>query len=265
MLPSQRTEGGFTRAVAVIPARYASTRFPGKPLADLLGRPMIAWVVAACLEARSLAGVYVATDHEGIADAARKAGATAVMTPPDLASGTDRVALAAEGIDADVFINVQGDEPAIDPRDLDLLAGAFGGANPPRMATLARAAGPGTDFSSPDVVKLVRARNGDALYFSRCAIPYRRDAEGGAPTLIHVGVYAYTAESLKLFARMDVSPLERTEKLEQLRALEAGWRIRVLDALGLPGVGVDRPEDMARATALLLERGFSKCVPNSFS
>lgn len=239
------------RIVAVIPARYDSSRFPGKPLASILGKPMIAWVVEAVKKAGSLSGVCVATDHEGIAGAARNAGAIIRMTDPALPSGTDRVAEAARTLDADVVINVQGDEPLTDPRDLDNLAALFTGGQMPKLATLAREARPDEDVSSPDLVKVVRAANLDALYFSRSLIPFPRDGEGFAPTLIHLGIYAYTAGSLMEFTGMTVSPLERTEKLEQLRALEAGWKIKVIDAVGLRGLGVDRPEDIARAEALL--------------
>lgn len=239
------------RIMAVIPARYESSRFPGKPLAKLLGRPMIAWVVEAAKKAGSLSGVCVATDHEGIARAAEEAGALVRMTDPALPSGTDRVAAAALTLNADAIINVQGDEPLTDPRDLDNLAALFTGGDPPRMATLAREARPGEDVASPDVVKVVRAANLDALYFSRSPIPFPRDGESYAPTLVHLGIYAYTRESLAAFTSLGEGRLERTEKLEQLRALEAGWKIKVIDAVGTRGLGVDRPEDIARAEALL--------------
>lgn len=243
------------RAAAIIPARWASSRFPGKPLAPLLGKPMIAWVVEAASMAARVEAVCVATDDERIAEAARAAGALVVMTSPDCASGTDRVAAAAKELPAEVYLNVQGDEPMIDPRDLDRLVAAFDGANPPRMATLARVLADPAEASNPNAVKVVRSALGDALYFSRSPIPYYRDCaagEGGAPpTLLHVGVYAYTAGALFDFAAMGEAGLERAEKLEQLRALEAGWRIRVVDALGAPGVGVDRPEDLEKAENLL--------------
>lgn len=244
------------RAAAVIPARWASTRFPGKPLALLSGRPMIAWVVEAALRAKRLEGVYVATDHDGIAEEAERAGAKTIKTSPDLPSGTDRVAAAAREIGADVYVNVQGDEPAVDPRDLDRLAASFDGDAPPMMATLARPLDDPSRAADPNVVKVVRSLAGDALYFSRSPIPHYRDGQAldGVPTLLHVGVYAYTEKALFEFTKMGEGGLERAEKLEQLRALEAGWRIRVLDALGLPGVGVDTPEDLKRAEELLAAR-----------
>lgn len=216
---------------------------------------MIAWVVEAALAAKRLSGVCVATDSEEILKAAMEAGAKGVLTDPDLPSGTDRIAAAAREFGADLYLNVQGDEPLIDPRDLNRLVAAFDGENPPAMATLARTAPSGCEVGSPDLVKVVRAANGDALYFSRSPIPYYREPESDAlPTLLHVGVYAYTARALEDFTKLCPSPLERAEKLEQLRALEAGWRIRVIDAVGAPGVGVDRPEDAARAEKQLAER-----------
>jgi 3-deoxy-manno-octulosonate cytidylyltransferase (CMP-KDO synthetase) len=261
------------RAIAVIPARYASTRFPGKPVYPLLGRPMIEWVVEAARKSPAIAEVCVATDDERIADVARSCGALVAMTSPDCASGTDRVAEAARAVpelsSADVFVNVQGDEPALDPRDLDLLVGAFDCAEPPQMATLARPIDDAEELWSPDVVKVVRAFGGDALYFSRSPLPHYRDAWSGdvlgsvdapksAPAgavapLAHIGVYAFTAEALQAFPRLPKGRLESAESLEQLRALEAGWKIRVLDCVGRPGVGVDRPEDVPAAEALLSE------------
>lgn len=254
------------RAVAVIPARYASTRFPGKPLVPLLGKPMIAWVVEAAARARSLSGVWVATDHGGIAEAARAAGAGVVMTSAECASGTDRVAEAARAVEADVYVNVQGDEPLADPADLDALAAAFEGPSPPEMATLARPIGAGAaaELWNPDVVKVVCGTCGDALYFSRSPIPYFREAwppgSGGVPApasgpapLRHYGVYAYTRPALLAFSSLPRGRLEEAESLEQLRALEAGWRIRVVTAAG-ESVGVDRPEDLPRAERALRER-----------
>lgn len=259
------------RAIAVIPARYASTRFPGKPIYPLLGRPMIEWVVRAARGSAAVAEVCVATDDERIAEAARDCGALVAMTSPDCASGTDRVAEAAlqlkevHGLEADVFVNLQGDEPALDPRDLDTLVAAFDCEEPPQMATLARPINDASELWSPDVVKVVRGFGGDALYFSRSPLPHYRDGWSGEPSLpkaapegavtplAHIGVYAFTAKALQAFPRLPKGQLEEAECLEQLRALEAGWKIRVLDSRGRPGVGVDRPEDVAAAEALLSE------------
>lgn len=254
------------RAVAVIPARYASTRFPGKPLVPLLGKPMIAWVVDAAARARSLSGVWVATDHEGIAAAAREAGAQVVFTSAECASGSDRVAEAARSVDAEVYVNLQGDEPLVDPADVDALVSVFEGASPPEMATLASTLEPdaASDLWSPDVVKVVCGAGGDALYFSRSPIPYYRDAwprgcadvsppSGHPAPLRHYGVYAYTRRALLEFPNLPRGRLERAESLEQLRALEAGWRIRVVTARG-ESLGVDRPEDLPRAEEALRAR-----------
>ena len=257
------------RAIAVIPARHASTRFPGKPLALLLGRPMVAWVVEAARRAGSLAEVCVATDHEEIARAARTAGARAVMTSPACATGTDRVAEAVRGLDADVVVNLQGDEPALDPTDIDRLVAVFSETeDPPQMATLARRSADASEVWSPDAVKVVCARNGDALYFSRSPLPYYRDAwrgreagaeppSGAVAPLIHMGVYAFGRQYLDAFPRLPSGQLEQAESLEQLRALEAGWRIRVVMSREGVSIGVDRPEDLPRAEAALKSLGRS--------
>ncbi len=252
------------RAIAVVPARFASTRFPGKPLAPLLGRPMIAWVVEAALRARELEEVWVATDHPGIAEAAESAGARVALTSPECPSGTDRAAEVAKQVAADVYVNLQGDEPLADPRDLGALVAAFGGGDAPQMATLAKPLTSPEGLWSPDVVKVVCGELGDALYFSRAPIPYYREAwswgGAGAPApaglvapLQHLGVYAYTREALLAFPRLPRGALEAAESLEQLRALEAGWRIRVIAARG-ESIGVDRPEDVQRAEEVLKAR-----------
>ncbi len=252
------------RVVAVIPARYGSSRFPGKPLTPVLGRPLIAWVVDAARRATRVAEVLVATDHDGIAAAAREAGARAVMTPPDCPSGTDRVAVTARSVAADVYVNLQGDEPLLDPRDVDALARVFDHEPDTRMATLSRPLADPSELACPDVVKVVCDGSGHALYFSRAPIPYFRDAwgpagpgpvpPGGVEPLKHLGVYAYRRDALLEFAQLPEGRLEAAERLEQLRALEAGWRIRVLPAR-TDSVGVDRPGDVARVEALLRARG----------
>jgi 3-deoxy-manno-octulosonate cytidylyltransferase (CMP-KDO synthetase) len=239
------------RAAAVIPARYASTRFPGKPLALLLGRPMIAHVVERAREAGCFAEVLVATDDDRIALAASAAGARPVMTG-DCRSGTDRVAVAAREVDADVFLNIQGDEPALPPANLQLLAGYLL-ANPGvEMATLALG-GTAEDLANPNVVKLVQAADGRALYFSRAAIPFQRTASA---SLIrrHVGLYGFQREALFRFAALPECEIERCEGLEQLRALYHGMRLQVLDAPS-ETVAVDVPEDAVRAEAALRALG----------
>lgn len=244
------------RILGVIPSRYGSTRFPGKPLHPLCGRPLVAWVVDAAKRARRLDGVIVATDDGRIAAAAAAAGATAVMTPPDLPSGTDRVACAANPAPDDIVINIQGDEPLIDPALIDALADRL--AADPRWS-MATAATPVTsleDLQSRTVVKVVVDRDDGALYFSRLPIPCRRD---GSPDLSsglylrHIGIYAYRGDFLRKMVAEPPCALEKTESLEQLRALHMGARIAVLRT-GQAGLGVDTPEDAGKVEALLRAR-----------
>ncbi|HUK11818.1 MAG TPA: 3-deoxy-manno-octulosonate cytidylyltransferase [Thermoanaerobaculaceae bacterium] len=235
------------RVLAVIPARYASTRFPGKPLAPIAGKPMVAHVVARAVEAGCFAEVVVATDDERIAAAASAAGARPVMTG-ECRSGTDRVAAAAREADASVVLNVQGDEPALPPENLRLLAEFLLARPDAPIATLAL---PGTreDLDNPNVVKVVCGGDGRALYFSRAAIPYPRNA-GPAPVRRHVGLYGFQKAALLEFAGWPESGLERVEALEQLRALENGMAIHVLAARA-DSVAVDVPADVPRAELAL--------------
>jgi 3-deoxy-manno-octulosonate cytidylyltransferase (CMP-KDO synthetase) len=228
------------RVAVIIPARYGAQRFPGKLLADLAGRPLVAHVVERALRARGVDEVAVATDDQRIARAAEAAGARAIVTGP-AETGSDRVAQAARALSPrpGIVVNLQGDEPLIEPEAVERLVAVMqqGGVE---MATLGR----------PQVVKVVTDLAGDALYFSRAAIPHRR--AGGASPLAraHVGVYAFTAEFLERFASLPPGRLEREEALEQLRVLESGLKIRVVEA-GYRGFGVDTPEDLERARALL--------------
>ena len=235
------------RALAVIPARYASTRFPGKPLAPIAGRPMVAHVVERALEAGCFAAVLVATDDERIARAAADAGARPVITG-ECRSGSDRVAAAIRDLDADTVVNVQGDEPAVPPQNLRLLA-EFLRAHPDApMATLALPGSP-ADLDNPNIVKVVCDLAGRALYFSRAAIPYPRNP---APGLVrrHVGLYGFQKAALLAFASWEETDLERAEGLEQLRALAHGMALHVLDAAA-DSVAVDVPADVPRAEAAL--------------
>ncbi len=237
------------RASVIIPARYGASRFPGKPLAELAGRPLIAHVVARALRARGVDLVAVATDDARIAAAAREAGGLAIMTG-EAATGTDRVAQAARTLHPrpEVVVNLQGDEPLIEPAAIEALLSAMDDAGV-EMATLARPLLPG-ELERPQVVKVVAAANGDALYFSRAAIPHRR-AGGGSPLArAHVGMYAFREPFLQAFARLPAGVLEAEESLEQLRALEHGHRIRVIDT-AYGGFGVDTPDDLERARGLL--------------
>ncbi len=237
------------RVAVIIPARFGAQRFPGKPLADLGGKPLVSHVIERARRARGVDLVAVATDDRRIAAAAERSGARALLTG-EAATGTDRVAEAVRRLDprADVVVNLQGDEPLVEPEAIESLAAAMveGG---PAMATLARPLDP-EELSRPQVVKVVCDRQGDALYFSRAPIPARR---GGGPSPLaraHVGLYAFTAAFLETFASLPRGELEREEELEQLRALEHGFRIRVV-ATRYRGFGVDTPEDLARARALL--------------
>jgi 3-deoxy-manno-octulosonate cytidylyltransferase (CMP-KDO synthetase) len=232
----------------IIPARYGATRFPGKPLALLAGKPLICHVIERARRARGVDLVAVATDDERIADAARQGGARALMT--GAATGTDRVAQAARQLRPrpEVVVNLQGDEPLIEPGAIEALLGAMSDPDV-RMATLARPLGEG-ELDRPHVVKVVCDARGDALYFSRAPIPHRR--AGGVSPLAraHVGIYAFREAFLQEFAALPPGRLEGEEALEQLRALEWGHRLRVVET-SYGGFGVDTPDDLERARALL--------------
>ena len=236
-----------TRVLAVIPARYSSTRFPGKPLASIAGRPMVAHVVERAREAACFDEVLVATDDERIARAAAAAGARPVMTG-ECRSGTDRVALAVRHEAAAVVLNVQGDEPALPPANLRLVA-EFLRAHPDvPMATLAL---PGTpeDLGNPNVVKVVCDLQGRALYFSRAPVPFPRNPVPGVIRR-HVGLYGFQLHALLEFAAWPETDLERAEGLEQLRALAHGMALQVLPAPA-DSVAVDVPSDVPLAEAAL--------------
>lgn len=238
--------------LAVIPARYQSSRFPGKPLADLLGQPMIAHVVARARQARRIDAVVVATDDERIADAVRGFGCDAVMTSPDHLTGTDRLAEVVATLPCRVVVNVQGDEPLIDPHVIDAVVAPMLGPNPPALATACRAVRDVDEFLSPHAVKVVTTASGDALYFSRAPIPASRDAASPVPAeaRIHLGLYAYQRPVLLRLAASPVAALEAVESLEQLRALSAGDRIQVVET-EYHSVGVDTPDDLVRVRRLL--------------
>ncbi|MFO8011737.1 MAG: 3-deoxy-manno-octulosonate cytidylyltransferase [Phycisphaerae bacterium] len=232
--------------LCVIPARYGSKRFPGKPLASDTGRPLIQHVYEAAAAASRVDTVLVATDDERIRDAVQAFGGRCVMTRADHPCGTNRVAEAAEAFpDADLVINLQGDEPDLDPALLDALINTVEGDDSIEAATLA---GPLADeeWDEPGAVKVVLDARGDALYFSRAPIPHARDGEASrrAPRLKHFGIYAYRMEALRDYAVMPPSPLERTERLEQLRWLECGRRMFVLVTDARPA-GIDTPDDYA--------------------
>jgi 3-deoxy-D-manno-octulosonate cytidylyltransferase len=234
--------------VGAIPARYGSTRLPGKPLLPIAGRPMIEHVYSRVARARGLDRVVVLTDDERIARAVEGFGGEWEMTPEDCASGTDRIAWAARRWAAAAVINVQGDEPLIDPEEVSRVA-AHLAANPQDpIVTLATAAAP-EEMDDPSAVKVVLARDGAALYFSRAPIPYPRQ-QGGAAPLKHLGIYGYQREALLRLAALPPSLLERRESLEQLRALENGIPIRVL-VVDRGSFGVDTADDLEKVERLL--------------
>jgi 3-deoxy-manno-octulosonate cytidylyltransferase (CMP-KDO synthetase) len=238
--------------VAIIPARYHSTRLPGKPLLLLAGRPLIEHVYRRTSQAGGVQRVLVATDDERIRASVEGFGGESVMTDAAHRSGTDRLAEAAAGIRCDLIVNVQGDEPLIDPRMIAEALGPFRDASV-QMTTLRRRLDSPDDLYAPSVVKVVVDGRGDALYFSRAPIPWARDAAGhfaAGQTFKHIGLYAYRREFLLTLAKLPPAPLEQTESLEQLRPLEHGYRIRTVET-AFDSTGVDTPADLARARALL--------------
>lgn len=243
--------------LGIIPARYGSTRFPGKPLHPIAGKPLIQHVVERCRLAKSLSEVVVATDDERIAVVAR-AFCRVEMTRGDHPSGSDRIAEVAARCACDGVVNIQGDEPLMDPAVIDAVAGALVGCE---MSTAATPIVEAAEYENPNVVKVVVNAAGRALYFSRRTIPYLRDAAtqpvagqlAAFPFLKHLGIYGYRRETLLRLVKFAVSPLEAVEKLEQLRALENGIGIAVV-RVRHDSVGVDTPEDVARVEKLLGHR-----------
>jgi 3-deoxy-manno-octulosonate cytidylyltransferase (CMP-KDO synthetase) len=236
-----------TRVLGVIPARFASSRFPGKALAAIAGKSMLQHVYERASQARYLTKLVIATDDERIEAAAREFKAPVTMTRSDHASGTDRVAEVASTDSADVIVNIQGDEPLIDPDAIDAAALALIHNNEVQMSTLKRRITDGADLGNPNVVKVVSDLAGNAIYFSRHAIPFSR--EGGTAHYKHIGLYVYRRDFLLGYSSLPVGPLEKAEKLEQLRALENGFAIRV-EETEYDSLGVDTPEDLERVSSL---------------
>jgi len=232
----------MTACAAVIPARFGSTRLPGKPLLCDTGKPLIRHVYERVAAARRIGRALVATDDLRIFEAVRAFGGEAVMTSPDHASGSDRVAEAARNLSEEIIINVQGDEPEIPPDLLDGLVDLLEKFPDARIATAAAPIRESAEFASPNVVKAVVGGDGRALYFSRSPVPHGAWIGGDAPPLKHIGVYAFRRQALLRFAALPPVPIERAEKLEQLRALHHGFEMRVLLAeSGHPGI--DTRED----------------------
>jgi 3-deoxy-manno-octulosonate cytidylyltransferase (CMP-KDO synthetase) len=235
--------------LGVIPARFSSSRFPGKVLAPLAGKSMLQHVYERASQARYLSSTIIATDDERVFEAAKSFGARVRMTHAHHASGTDRVAEVASAENADVIVNIQGDEPLIDPDAID--AAILPVAHDPDilMATLKKKIQDPAEITNPNVVKVVTDRAGDAIYFSRCPIPFDRDQARGTPYFKHIGLYIYQRDFLLNYSALPVGPLEQTERLEQLRALENGYKIRVTET-EYESLGVDTPEDLERVSKL---------------
>jgi 3-deoxy-manno-octulosonate cytidylyltransferase (CMP-KDO synthetase) len=233
--------------VAIIPARYQSSRLPGKPLLEIGGRPMIEHVYRRAAEADAVDAVVVATDDQRIVDAVEAFGGIARMTRSTHRTGTDRIAEVAAELTCDIVVNVQGDEPLIDPAMIAAVVAPLRADSSMAMATARRRLTEQDDLRNPHVVKVVTDARGDALYFSRSPIPHGADTTG--PAFVHVGLYAFRRDFLLRFAALPQTPLEIAESLEQLRALEHGFRIRTV-VTEHHSIGVDTPDDLERARRL---------------
>lgn len=259
--PDQRNH-----VVAIIPARYASSRFPGKPLVEIAGKPMIQWVYERTRLASGVARVLVATDDARILQVVQRFGGDAMMTSPSHPTGTDRLAEVAAMLDAELIVNVQGDEPLIEPAAIDAALRPFADTPTLMMSTLRGPIASVDELFDISITKVVTDHQDFALYFSKAPIPYHRDEWGpltsmiprlrlsrGTPPILgwrHIGLYVYRRTFLLEFARLPQTPLERLEKLEQLRAIEHGYRIKVVPTQYV-SIGVDTPEDVAKVGRLL--------------
>jgi 3-deoxy-manno-octulosonate cytidylyltransferase (CMP-KDO synthetase) len=242
--------------LVVIPARYASSRLHGKPLADIAGKPMVVHV-AERARASGAKDVWVATDHQEVFDAVRRHGHQALMTRTDHATGTDRIAEVAQALglaDSEIVVNVQGDEPLISPELIRAVANSLGTSETASIATACHPISDAETLLNPNAVKVVLDRSGHALYFSRAPIPYARDSFAinqsalppGLPSYRHIGIYAYRAGFLRIYGALEQAAIERFEALEQLRALWHGYRIAVALTAHAPEAGVDTEDDLAR-------------------
>lgn len=238
------------KIIGCIPARYASSRLPGKPLSDIAGKAMIIHVVEKAKLATTLSDVVVLTDDQRIFDVVEAAGHSVAMTSENCASGTDRIAEYMQQTDADIFVNIQGDEVTLNPLHIDQLVNKFINQQNPQMGTLSHWCTDKTVLSAPSNVKVVTSTSGNALYFSRNMIPVQQDGEYADKGQIHIGVYIYTRETLTRLMQLAQTPLEQTEKLEQLRALENDIAINVTTLDDYQGLAVDTPEDLEAARKL---------------
>ena len=242
--------------IAIIPARYSSSRFPGKPLAMIAGKPMVQHVYERVTQATKISGVYVATDDERIEKVVREFGGEVIMTHPAHRSGTDRVAEAADGARADIIVNVQGDEPLIDPRAVDQIIEPMLSAQEIDVATPIKRITSYNEIANPNIAKVVLGERNRALYFSRAGIPFLRDVatEEWATKHAywkHVGMYAFRREALERFAAAEQTDLERAEQLEQLRLLALGEHIHCVET-EFEAIAVDWPEDIAKVEQRLV-------------
>jgi 3-deoxy-manno-octulosonate cytidylyltransferase (CMP-KDO synthetase) len=241
------------KILGVIPARFGSSRFPGKVLSPIASKTMLEHVYERASQARYLTSIIIATDDARVSEVARNFGARVRMTRSDHISGTDRVAEVASAENCEIVVNIQGDEPLIDPAAIDAAILPMVHDSEIHMATLKKRIEDTSEIANPNVVKVVTDRAGDAIYFSRCPIPYHRDSSRpeGAPGLYfkHTGLYVYRREFLMAYPDLPVGPLEQAERLEQLRALENGYHIRVVET-EYESLGVDTPQDLERVTRL---------------
>ena len=243
-------------AIGIIPARYASSRFPGKPLADILGKPMIQWVYERANRTKFLNKVIVATDDQRIFDAVTDFKGNVVMTSPTAANGTERVAEVAENLDAKLIVNIQGDEPLIDPGVIDQLVNLMQEDKTAPVGTLVKKIEDAENLMNPNIPKVVIDKNFYALYFSRSIIPFHRDRADQRKWIRnenyyqHIGLYIYRREFLLKFVKLPISNLERIERLEQLRILENGYKIKVA-ITETETIGVDVPSDIDRVISYL--------------
>lgn len=240
----------MSKTAVVIPARYASTRLPGKPLIKIEGKSIIQWVWEKSLKAQFADEVIIATDDERIAKEAETFGANVAMTSADHQSGSDRIAeVVKDREDIDIIVNVQGDEPLIDPKSIDLAIKALKNDDSADISTLIRIIEDEQETSNPNLVKVVKDNNDFAMYFSRAAIPYQRNL-GQSDVFGHIGLYAYRRTALLKMTQMPQSSLEKSESLEQLRALQNGMKIKTVKVDYTP-VGIDTPEDLEKFKKLI--------------
>lgn len=257
-----------SKIIGIIPARYASTRLPGKALAPILGKPMVLHVLERGRGASVLDEVWVATDDQRIRAAVEEGGGRAIMTSAQHPSGTDRLAEAAHTLSADIIVNIQGDQPFLDPRMIDEAVRPLLDEPALPMATLMHPLSRDEDLANPNVVKVVVDRQGNALYFSRSLIPYPRQQVAHV-VYEHVGLYVYRRDFLLTLAKLPPTTLEQVESLEQLRVLEHGYRLRVVETKtadhAFSGFSVDTPEDLQRAEQMLRDRqlGSANSLPNA--